>query len=76
MVISVKKMASGSPGVKTWKNPFKKLKLSAIRAEEDNRILLDVDPYELKKIQKLTDGRFQVENVMEPDEEEAGKPDD
>ncbi len=69
LVITVKKMVQDSSGVKDWKKPFKRLKLSAVRAEEDNRILLDVAPAELLKVQKMLDGRFQVENVIEPEEE-------
>ncbi len=52
-----------------WKAPFKKLKLSKVRAEKEWVILLDVNDKELKKIHSLLDGRFRIETVMEPDME-------
>ncbi len=47
-----------------WKEPFKKLKLSKIRAEDEWNILLRVDGREAKRIYKLTAGLV-VETVME-----------
>lgn len=48
-----------------WKEPFKALKLSDIRAEDDHRIYVRVDPSELEDVYKLTDGRFLVETILE-----------
>ena len=47
-----------------WKEPFKKLKLSKIRAEDEWNILLRVDGREAKRILKLTAG-LAVETVMD-----------
>ncbi len=47
-----------------WKEPFKKLKLSKIRAEEEWSILLHVNGKDVKRIRKLT-GDLRVETVME-----------
>ena len=55
--------------MKGWKKPFKKLKFSEVRAEQEWGILLDVNVKEQEKIQALLDGKFQIETIMEPDME-------
>ena len=67
IVVSVHKYCRDDIG--DWKAPFKKLKLSKVRAEKEWVILLDVNDKELKKIHSLLDGRFQIETVMELDKE-------
>ncbi len=47
-----------------WKEPFKKLKLSKIRAEDEWNILFRVNGREARKILKLT-ADLQVETVMD-----------
>jgi len=49
---------------KDWKEPFKKLKLSKIRAENEWNIFLQVDNRDVKKIRKLTAG-LKVETVTD-----------
>ena len=51
-------------GVKNWKEPFKRLKLSKIRAEEEWSILLHVHGKDVKRIRNLT-ADFKVETVLE-----------
>lgn len=70
IVISVVDSCRGTKGTKGWKKPFKKLKLSKIRAEQEWAILLDVDDKEYEKIHALLDGRFRTETVLEPVEEQ------
>ena len=41
----------------------------SIRAEDEWRILLDVDEKEVKRIYEFLDGRFQIETVLEEVEE-------
>jgi hypothetical protein len=57
--------ADRESGDEKWKEPFKKLKLSKIRAEDEWNILLHVDGREAKKIFKIIGGRYKVETVME-----------
>jgi hypothetical protein len=57
-------------GAENWKEPFKKLKLSKIRAEDEWNILLHVHGKDVKRIHKLTDHRYKVETVMEEEGQE------
>jgi hypothetical protein len=52
-------------GKKKWKEPFRKLKFSTVRAEDEWNILLYVDGREAKRIHKLIAGRYKVETVMD-----------
>jgi hypothetical protein len=54
----------GREGTKNWKEPFKKLKLSKICAEDEWKILLHVHGKDAKKVHKLTAG-LRVETVMD-----------
>lgn len=47
-----------------WKEPFKKLKLSKVRAETEWSIFLRVHGKDVKRIRKLT-ADFKVETVLE-----------
>ena len=47
-----------------WKEPFKKLKLSEIRAEDEWNILLHVHGKDVKKIRKLA-ADLKVETVVD-----------
>jgi len=53
-----------SEDVKNWKEPFKKLKLSKVRAENEWDIFLQVDNRDVKKIRKLT-ADLKVETVTD-----------
>jgi hypothetical protein len=57
-------------GAENWKEPFKKLKLSQIRAEDEWNILLHVHGKDAKKIHKLT-ADLKVETVMEEEIQET-----
>jgi hypothetical protein len=65
IAIAVPRQDRGGKGVENWKEPFKKLKLSKIRADDEWNILLQVHEKEAKKIHKLTVDRYKVETVME-----------
>ena len=52
-------------GKKKWKEPFKKLKFSTVRAEDEWNLLLHVHEKDEKKIHKLTGDRYLFETVME-----------
>jgi hypothetical protein len=52
-------------GTENWKEPFKKLKLSKIRAEDEWKILLHVHGKDAKKVHKLTVDQYKVETVMD-----------
>jgi translation initiation factor IF-1 len=58
-------------GTENWKEPFKKLKLSKIRAEDEWKILLHVHGKDAKKILKLAGDRLKIETVMEEDTKET-----
>jgi hypothetical protein len=62
--------ADRGKGEENWKEPFKKLKLSKIRAEDEWNILLHVNGKEARKILKFTDG-LKVETVMEEIKQET-----
>jgi hypothetical protein len=47
-----------------WKEPFKKLKLSKVRAETEWSIFLHVHGKDVKRVRKLT-ADFRVETVMD-----------
>jgi len=47
-----------------WKEPFKKLKLSKVRAETEWSLFLRVHGKDVKRIRKLT-ADFKVETVLE-----------
>ena len=64
ITVAVPWMDRDKKGVKKWKEPFKKLKLSKIRAEDEWNILLDVNEKEAKRIHKLT-AALKVETVMD-----------
>ena len=65
IVVSVHSVFRDTEKTKNWKAPFKKLKLSSVRAEDEWRILLGVAEKEIKKLHKLCDDRFKVETVVE-----------
>ena len=64
ITISVPWQDRDGKGEENWKEPFKKLKLSKIRAEDEWKILLHVHGKEAKKVHKLT-ADFKVETVMD-----------
>lgn len=64
IVISVQEDARGTKK-ENWKDPFKKLKFSSIRAEKKWVILLAVHEREVKKIYKLCGSSLHVETVVE-----------
>ncbi len=70
ITIAVPLMGRDGKGVKNWKEPFKKLKLSKICAEDEWNILLHVHGKDAGKILKLT-GDLRVETVMEEIKQET-----
>ena len=65
MNITIEVPRKDRKGKKKWKEPFRKLKFSTVRAEDEWNILLRVHEKEEKRVHKLTAGRFKVETVME-----------
>jgi hypothetical protein len=64
ITIAVPQKDRDGKGSENWKEPFKKLKLSKIRAEEEWNILLHVHGKDAKRIRKLT-ADLKVETVMD-----------
>lgn len=71
ITIAVPRMGRDGKGEKNWKEPFKKLKLSKIRAEDEWHILLRVNAKDAKRIHKFTADRLTVETVMKEDTKET-----
>ncbi len=70
IAIAVPRTDRDSKAEKDWKEPFKKVKLSRILAEDEWNILLHVDGREANRIRKLT-ADLQVETVMTEETKET-----
>ncbi len=71
ITITVPKKDRDGKGAENWKEPFKKLKLSKIRAEDEWNTLLRVNGRDAKRIHKLTVDRLTVETVMREETKET-----
>jgi hypothetical protein len=68
IIVSVHRKNRDTKDQKRWKEPFEKLKLSKIRAENEWHILLDVAEKEAAKVHKLTLD-LKIETIVELEEE-------